>query len=427
MILLAPKAVQLEYTSTHTTRKLAHHGLLNEQVPSTGSSSATEEETEKRDKKKSSKKDKSNSRPGSAAGPTTMPTAPPMRPSTADDDQRRRSRRRKASTDSSEDEHLPSRTPHSETYSSLAPNAIDQYFQEAQSSHQGSRLLGRVLSSRPAHGQPTANFNPPWMTLNPRMHQEQQKNTIHNLQRSFIDVGLVATKDSAKDSGRRQSLQHDRRSSPATTEVFDAIDAESLFMVLPLWPGETDQHSRNKDMTPAPDVPVPERLYLLVVYKVNPHRSGKVNAPQPSKSKKKVTSSKSSTGSDSREDERHVHILLSAFTINARVVTHADLSGSFIRVPEKGISVCGPMKDAIRSAPKRNATVLGFQMVANCASREKGIEFDMSGMDALGLCGSTDAASNGESLTLPTPIGRAVMEMAWIGGMALTSFGNILS
>jgi len=37
------------------------------------------------------------------------------------------------------------------------------------------------------------------------------------------------------------------------------------------------------------------------------------------------------------------------------------------------------------------------------------------------------STTQGEDIEFPTVLGRAVMEMAWIGGMALTSFGGIVS
>ena len=87
-----------------------------------------------------------------------------------------------------------------------------------------------------------------------------------------------------------------------------------------------------------------------------------------------------------------------------------------------------------------------FQVIGLCSSREKGIEFVPEGLEKLGLArrvpdptatitdqdsakrfsitGVDEQDENADTMLVLTPIGRAVVEMAWLGAMALTSFGS---
>lgn len=86
-----------------------------------------------------------------------------------------------------------------------------------------------------------------------------------------------------------------------------------------------------------------------------------------------------------------------------------------------------------------------FQVIGMCTSRERGIEFVPEGLEKLGLArrvpdpqlapdehdppakrysitGVEESDEVSDTMLILTPIGRAVVEMAWLGAMALTSF-----
>ena len=93
--------------------------------------------------------------------------------------------------------------------------------------------------------------------------------------------------------------------------------------------------------------------------------------------------------------------------------------------------------------PTSNFVDTEFIMLGWCQSRNRGIEFVPEGLEKLGLArreldpnapppAEDDASSFPKSsedqeepatIHVLTPIGRAVVEMAWLGSMALTSFG----
>ncbi|KAJ7594474.1 hypothetical protein C8J56DRAFT_1161084 [Mycena floridula] len=434
MILLAPRRVQEDYTNTTTTRKLESHGLLDEQVRAkekVAQSRDREKEKEKRQKsedpKKAQKKAQKEaaklereqmSSSGSVASTSSSHFAPP--PATlfaSDHAERHRSRRRPRSIASSSDEDLPHRTPHSETYSTVDPGVLDQLRPSLNSYAAGkdSGLFKRMLQggrgSRTTTAAGASNYNPPWMVMSSRNEQEKQQKIVKNLSSSFAGVGLLPpTQKERNRSDSRKTKSQDRS---AAVDIFDEIGPDTLFMILPLWPGETDPKSRNKPFE-RPDIPQQHRLFLIVSYRAT--------AKRPSGSESKKTRSPTSSG-DAREDR---NVLLSAFSIGARIVRYPELIGSGMRVPDEGIAVSGPLAEAYHNLPNPDS---GMQLIGNCPSRESGIEFDPEGLVCLGLCNfipSNEYSSpDGRGIPIPTPIGRAVMEMAWIGGMALTSFGAI--
>ncbi|KAG7098322.1 hypothetical protein E1B28_000283 [Marasmius oreades] len=418
------------------------------------------------------------------------------------------------SDDTDDDLLVPFRTPHRETYGTVDINAYEHHHTlfvhpaPQTDSRSGLGLLDRLRSrgGRQHHGaigvatmQP---FDPPWMTFEPRGKQEQQKKVVDNLNMSFKDVGLLPSTPRERNGspfGRSQvnSGKVAKRKTGASTmpssltlgkgrkrrDVFENIPPEALYMLLPLWPGDTDNHSQRHYPFIRPHVPLEKRRFLLVCYKaLDPKNNPEASSTTSSKSKStaktskpgktdggSVTSSTTSSrgkgklgskiSSTSSTDSRHwdeKNILLAGFLITARQVTYADLQGSGVRMPEEGLAVSGPLEDAFRQMPfslsdeyttpgRRRASwsstsddfhggmldlVLGV-----CYSRESGVEFDPEGLVSLGLCTvlnplpkGTVAEELGEQGTKMhqvklTPIGMAVMEMAWIGGMALMSFG----
>ncbi|KAJ3713217.1 hypothetical protein C8R42DRAFT_303907 [Lentinula raphanica] len=161
-------------------------------------------------------------------------------------------------------------------------------------------------------------------------------------------------------------------------------------------------------------------------------------------------------------DERN--ILLPGFLITARRVSYCDLQGTGVRVPDEGVTVNGPLEEAWRECLTHPDSMPGFTtdpgsplntsfmpdptIIAVCHSRESGVEFDPEALISLGLCkvlnplpmgmvaedfvehrmsseGSQEGwGFGGVELKLKlTPVGRAIMELCWVGGLALTSFG----
>jgi hypothetical protein len=73
-------------------------------------------------------------------------------------------------------------------------------------------------------------------------------------------------------------------------------------------------------------------------------------------------------------------------------------------------------------------------IIGLCSNRDAGFEFMPDGFEKMGLSHNVpnprlmesfttdDDSSSMDTLAVPTPIGNAVMEMAWFGGMALSGF-----
>jgi hypothetical protein len=146
------------------------------------------------------------------------------------------------------------------------------------------------------------------------------------------------------------------------------------------------------------------------------------------KKKKKRTS----PSTDYERSDRS--ILLTSFHISARFVAHNELIGTGIRVPDEGLTVSGALDYAWETLP--SAEVLEEKsgwVIGICNSRESGVEFIPEGLVKMDLCRMSwqpPSAVNDNyippepSLQL-TPIGQAVVEMAWLGSLALTSFGQV--
>ncbi|KAJ8085535.1 hypothetical protein PM082_004353 [Marasmius tenuissimus] len=227
-------------------------------------------------------------------------------------------------------------------------------------------------------------------------------------------------------------------------DVLSGIPRESLFMLLPLWPGETDPYSQRYFPFETPTVPTEERMFLLVYYQVlNGDMLMDVD-PQ--------------TTFTPVHDRRN--ILLPHFHIVGRHIAHTELQGSGIRLPDQGLAVSGPLEKAYNTAPELHSRLpsstssssdhsfSGPQapssvdvavrefIMGTCYTRDSGIEFDPRALNELGLCSVLEEDTvpytlppllfeedNKRSTTFKlTPIGSAVVEMALAGGLALTSF-----
>jgi len=298
----------------------------------------------------------------------------------------------------------------------LDPNVIEYVRSKA-----GSRVQpdGTVHWSRrwiPGFGRPTksitnapafpvgpsvavldANYNPPWMTIAGRNAQETNERLIQNLNDSFKDVGLVHSKPAKTSSKRKNKVGRN---------LFSEVPDDALYMLLPLWASETDEASQAvSPEAKFANISVNERMYLLVYYVPFEKR------PEDSMDSKIV--------------------FLSRFKVSARLVGYDELRGSGVRLPSMGLSVTGPVQDAVQHAPPRSilAEHQDDSVVAFCQGRVNGVHFLPEGLFKLGLSlpatePEPHAAHEFELGRMKlSPIGRSAVEMIWLGCMALTSFG----
>ncbi|KAJ6489580.1 hypothetical protein C8R47DRAFT_1046167 [Mycena vitilis] len=325
-----------------------------------------------------------------------------------------------------------SRTTHNEAFSTMDASSIDQMVL-AQDARYGepNGVLSRVLRRAPAHpvgpAAPHQVYIPPWVTLQSRVKQEERRRRHDVLSNSFEDVGLLPPK---KSTGGMRA----KKAPVVGVDIFAQVPSDALFMLLPLWPGPTDPVSE-RNATRAPhEIPTEQRQYLLVSYKPTDERAppggtGKASKHDGERSKKGSSHSSPTSSADGAGAGRGCDILLTSYHISARLVSHADLQGSGVRVPDEGLAVLGPWHEAWLSMPQIATRDHGLLVIGTCASREAGVEFDPEGLVKMGLCIPVPpdiAADDGlqeEPVAELTPIGKAVLEMAWIGCVAVTSFG----
>jgi hypothetical protein len=349
------------------------------------------------------------------------------------------------SDDEDEDVPRPTRTPHSEAYGTVDASVIEQMRPRQDRSHAdfdpNAGFLKRVFGGRtnhlapgPSPSQLTSNYEPPWMTMASRNKQEQQQRVVDNLNTSFKDVGLLPSTHRDKVKHGSQKTKKIASGSANSVDIFEDVPPESLYMLLPLWPGSTDPVSERKASSYVkPDIPNAERQYLLVYYKVPLDAPGDERSGEPESKKRSRNSPTSSHDSQNKRDDNRASILLTTFHISARLVSYKDLQGSGVRVPDEGLSVAGSLEAAFAKMPVSVRPQGLFEFVLGiCHSREAGIEFYPDGLLNMGLCLRTsepvEPRSEEDMPPEPdielTPLGRAVLEMAWLGAMALTSFGT---
>ncbi|KAK2464195.1 hypothetical protein APHAL10511_003652 [Amanita phalloides] len=318
----------------------------------------------------------------------------------------------------------PTRTPHSETYGTVDASLIEQLnLERAQHEMETGSVFKRFFRGRSnrsvpgsATGQLEANYDPPWIVLPSRSRQEQQQRVVENLNSSFMDVGLLP-------SNHRMKKYFDHRTrDDHSNGILSEVPEESLYMLLPLWPGDTDPISIQAHLHLVKRIPPADnRRYILIYYRSMKSRK---------KDHKKKHSS--SIADDVRTDRC---ILLTSFHISARFVEHNELIGTGIRVPDEGLTVSGPLDYAWESLPSTEAReeCTSDWIIGVCHSRESGVEFLPEGLVKMDLCRmpwKPPSAVN-DNYTPPeptchlTPIGRSVVEMAWLGAMALMSFGQV--
>ncbi|KAJ3493999.1 hypothetical protein NLJ89_g10901 [Agrocybe chaxingu] len=343
--------------------------------------------------------------------------------------------------DDSDDERprYPTRTPYRETYAALPPEVFEMAHQE----HPSHGLFSWGKTKSGEHGGPRAyleaSYKPPWAVTAPRFNSETRKGIVDDLNMSFQDVGLLPAIGEIKGSShsgqnkrkREQQQAKPVRRNPDKQDIFEDIPPDALYMLLPLWPGETDAGSNRKYPFIAPSLPTHTRQYLLIYYMTPPTAVPRDDCKTKSGEKKRSRNSPTSShDSINRRDDRSV--FLSTFHISARVVSYRDMQGSGVRIPDVGLAVSGPLQDAYESMP--HPSVIGSDYVIGvCHSREAGIEFVPEGFEKMGLShailnprtmeeNEDDDTGSMDTISVLTPIGRAVMEMAWLGSLAVTSF-----
>lgn len=271
-------------------------------------------------------------------------------------------------------------------------------------------------------------FVPPWVSVASRDQHDIQRKVLGQLEHSFENVGLLPAKE--KKSNQKGATHNSNLISRLKKlDVLSCVPVDSFFMLLPLWPAETDAYSQRLAPFDIPSIPLESRRYLLVFYKTLD-----VGTKQ---------ASSSSSATDGRK------VLIPGFRAIARQVSYNDLQGTGIRAPEQGLSVSGPLEDAFSQMPRANSATTPsspdhndcaaqLSIIGSCYSRESGVEFDPEALIELDLCTVlssekktlppgmvTEQFDSEQSMTVKlTPIGSAVMEMVWVGGLALMSFSS---
>lgn len=267
---------------------------------------------------------------------------------------------------------------------------------------------------------PTTNLIPspvPWMLTNNSNSQEGQM-VMSNLNDNFGAVGLVPPRPVPQ---RPFSKPREKRSDSIILPVPD----DSVYMLLPLFAGETDGDFQPEDMSRY-EVPLELRKYLLVYYVPFDKRlegTGRKKVEPPTVAHSVSQRAKSKI------------VFLNSFRVSAHLMSYQDFKGSGIRLPSTGLSVTGPLAQAQppNVEPEMHRDPIA---IAQCSKRDNGIEFLPEGLHKLGLCHAEqveqtvdpddfdDDDDKVEYQFELSPLGRAVVEMAWVGAMAVTSFGT---
>ncbi|EJF65057.1 hypothetical protein DICSQDRAFT_51229 [Dichomitus squalens LYAD-421 SS1] len=205
-------------------------------------------------------------------------------------------------------------------------------------------------------------------------------------------------------------------------------------MLLPLWPCDTDEFSTLARVDGSKYIrPVEERQYLIVYY-VPFDDCGDKGTQGDTNSKLPRADSLTIPTFIASETKR---IPRSAFRVCARLVSREDFLGTDVRLPSEGLAITGPMAEAMAALPPASIREQhpGDVVIGVCSGKEKEVEFLPEGLVSIGLAmaieenrpprpplplheeGMMDEVSPTYTLT---PIGRAAVEMAWLGCLAIT-------
>ncbi|KAI0645621.1 hypothetical protein C8Q79DRAFT_1001179 [Trametes meyenii] len=354
--------------------------------------------------------------------------------------------------DDDDERHSVPRTSHAEAFATLDSGRIEYIRGRAEHQvdhdHAGGGLIDRlarrirgqnprVSSGKPAGPSADVPFTstaPPWVTLAPRSKQEERERVIQNLSESFKDVGLLPTFNKP-NRGERSKGKRPMKND-AGVNVFEEVPQEALHMLLPLWPCGTDEASTVPGEDPARYIlPIEERQYLIVYYVPFDERSKKDKKKGADASKKR--SRADSLSASSAAAPKAKGIPRAAFRVCARLVGAHEFLGTGVRLPSEGLNVTGAMEDAMAQLPPPSTRDKhpGDVVIGMCSGRDKDVEFIPEGLASVGLCLALqqheppqppspvheeemmDAFDPVYSLT---PIGRAAVEMAWLGCLAIT-------
>jgi hypothetical protein len=259
--------------------------------------------------------------------------------------------------------------------------------------------------------------------------QEEQDRAIQGLRSSFKDVGLVPSTRQKGGAGIG------RKGKGKNKDMLTQVPDDSLYMLLPLWPHETDPASAARERRQRPVRPLDreQHLYLLVYY-VPFDKRGEGNTVKKHSRPRKG------------DPEPHYPMPLfdarCGFKVVGRLIAHSDLNGSGVRLPVRGLSVTGSLAEAEQGIPPASLREVHSDdfVIGACLDRSGTIEFVPEGLEKLGLCVprsgpllplhthpamQTVEPSKEEEEVVSQPltaIGRAAIEVVWLGCMALTTF-----
>ena len=330
-----------------------------------------------------------------------------------------------------------SRTSHAEVFATLDKRAIDQLENEqvpARATRRSRgwfpRFIGLPRSTPRTLSSSVAPINPPWATLPTPSKQDKQDRGIQDLRSSFKSVGLVPSTHSKSGAGIG------RKGKGKNKDMLTQVPDDSLYMLLPLWPHETDPASAacERIQTPPMLLNREQNLYLLVYY-VPFDKRGENNAT------KKPSRSRPRKGERERQHPTPLFDVRRGFKVIGRLIAHSDLDDAGIRLPVRGLSVTGSLAKAELGIPPASLRDMHSDdfVIGACLDRNgTTIEFFPEGLEKLGLCvpraespiqlhthpGMQTADPEDEDVVLQplTAIGRAAVEIAWLGCMALMTF-----
>lgn len=321
---------------------------------------------------------------------------------------------------------------HAEIYASLPPLYHEQARSLIRSNHPSIANSSRprfpkIFPRKGGHPSdwfphsPTTSLVPspvPWMLTN-NSNSQQGQMVMSNLNDNFGAVGLVPPRP---NSQRPANKPRGKNAEGLGLPVPD----DCVYMLLPLFAGETNIEPQPEDMGQY-EVPLDSRKYLLVYYVPFEKRIDGTR-------KKKVEPQAVSNSVSQRAKNKMV--FLSSFRVSAHLMSYQDFKGSGIRLPATGLSVTGPLAQA--QPPNVKPEMFRDPIaIAQCSKRDNGIEFLPEGLHKLGLCDAElveqevdpsgfDNDNNKVEYDFElSALGRAVVEMAWVGAMAVTSFGTI--
>jgi len=202
------------------------------------------------------------------------------------------------------------------------------------------------------------------------------------------------------------------------------------------------QGKTRKDYVGISSIPIHERRYLLIYYTpfapADDHRSGANGRDRGTKKRTRSTATNGDLHRSPSEGNRHQGEHLTSFRAVAKVLSYDDVRMSGLRLPNEGIEISpsispnSPAPDGVFPSLAPVMSTFGDRMViAICPSPESAIEFVPEGLDKLGLCyrpGELPISSIADPAETERliPIGRAIVEMAWVGCLCVMGLASTL-